>query len=109
MTILPELCIEILQKLCNDKSVIWSAHALKRLQERGIYRDDVLNAINTGKIIEQYSDGYPYPACLVLGVSTNNEHLHIVAGCNGNVVCIITAYFPDSDKFEIDLQTRKEK
>lgn len=61
------------------------------------------------QIIEQYPDSYPYPACLVLGVSTNNEYLHIVAGCNGNVVCIVTAYFPDSDKFESDSQTRKEK
>lgn len=69
----------------------------------------VFNAIHTGKIIEQYPDSYPYPACLVLGVSTNNEYLHIVAGCNGNVVCIVTAYFPDSDKFESDSQTRKEK
>ena len=58
---------------------------------------------------KQYPDSYPYPACLVLGVSTNNEYLHIVAGCNGNVVCIVTAYFPDSDKFESDSQTRKEK
>ncbi len=106
---MPELNIEALQKLCDDKSVIWSAHALKRLQERGIYRDDVFNAIHTGKIIEQYPDSYPYPACLVLGVSTNNEYLHIVAGCNGNVVCIVTAYFLDSDKFESDSQTRKEK
>lgn len=106
---MPELNIEALQKLCDDKSVIWSVHALKWLQERGIYRDDVFNAIHTGKIIEQYPDSYPYPACLVLGVSTNNEYLHIVAGCNGNVVCIVTAYFPDSDKFESDSQTRKEK
>ena len=66
---MPELNIEALQKLCDDKSVIWSVHALKRLQERGIYRDDVFNAIHTGKIIEQYPDSYPYPACLVLGVS----------------------------------------
>lgn len=106
---MPELNIEALQKLCDDKSVIWSVHALKRLQERGIYRDDVFNAIHTGKIIEQYPDSYPYPACLVLGVSTNNEYLHIVAGCNGNVVCIVIAYFPNSDKFESDSQTRKEK
>lgn len=42
---MPELNIEALQKLCDDKSVIWSVHALKRLQERGIYRDDVFNAM----------------------------------------------------------------
>lgn len=104
-----ELSIELLQKLCNNKAVIWTAHALKRLQERNIYREDVFNAIDTGKIIEQYPDSYPYPACLVLGLSLNNEYLHIVAGCNGDIVNIVTVYFPTSDKFQNDYETRKEK
>lgn len=104
-----EMSIELLQKLCNNNSVVWTAHALRRLQERSLFREDVFNAISTGKIIEQYPDSYPYPACLVLGLSLNNEHLHIVAGCNGDVVNIVTAYFPTSDNFENDLKTRKEK
>lgn len=102
-----ELTIELLQKLCNNNSVLWTAHALRRLQERSIYREDVFNAISTGKIIEQYPDSYPHPACLVLGMSLNNEHLHIVVGCDGDVATIITAYFPTPDKFKSDLETRK--
>ena len=103
-----ELTIELLQELCRNKSVLWTTHVLKRLQERGIYREDVFNAISTGKIIEQYKDSYPYPSCLVFGISLKNVPLHIVVGYDGNNLYIITAYFPNTDKFEDDLQTRKE-
>ena len=41
-----ELTIELLQELCRNKSVLWTTHVLKRLQERGIYREDVFNAIS---------------------------------------------------------------
>ena len=104
-----ELSIELLQKLCSNGAVVWTTHALRRLQERNLYREDIFNAISTGKIIEQYPASYPYPACLILGLSLNNEYIHIVAGCSGDIVSIITAYFPTSDKFRNDLETRKEK
>ena len=45
----------------------------------------------------------------MLGISLKNIPLHIVVGYNGNHLYIITAYFPNTDKFEDDLQTRKEK
>ena len=104
-----ELTIDLIHKLCESKSIIWTKHCLKRLQERKIYREDVFNAISTGKIIEQYPDSYPHPACLVFGESLNNIPLHIVVGCNGEFISIITVYFPTSDKFENDLQSRREK
>ena len=104
-----ELNIELIRKLCENKSITWTKHVLKRLQERKIYREDVFNAIFTGKIIEQYPDSYPHPACLVLGISLDNIPLHIVIGCDGEFLSIITVYFPTTDKFENDLQTRKEK
>lgn len=104
---MPELTIELLRKLCDNNAVIWTTHVLRRLQERNIYREDVLNVIFTGKIIEQYPDSYPYPACLVIGLSLNNEYLHIVAGANDDHISIITAYFPTNEKFENDLETRK--
>ena len=104
-----ELSIELLQKLCKSNAILWTAHALRRLQERNIYREDILNVINNGKIIEQYPDSYPNPACLVLGVSLKNEYLHIVVGCNGECMSIITAYFATTDKFDSDFEVRKEK
>lgn len=102
-----ELNIELLQKLCNNNNILWTTHVLRRLQERNIYREDVINAISTGKIIEQYPDSYPYPACLVMGLSLSNKYLHIVVGCNGDTASIVTVYFPTDDKFQSDLKTRK--
>lgn len=61
------LDIEILRALCNKGAVHWSVHAFERIQQRGIFRNDVIHAIQTGKIIEQYPDAFPYPACLIFG------------------------------------------
>ena len=104
-----ELKIELLRKLCNNKCVIWSTHAMERIQQRGIEYTDIYNAIEMGKIIEQYPDSYPYPACLVLGFDLDDKILHLVCGCNGEVIKIITAYYPTPDKFDDNGEKRKEQ
>lgn len=104
-----ELDIDILRKLCDNRSIHWSVHASEQIQKRCIFREDVINAIKTGKIIEQYPDAFPYPACLILGLNVGHTYIHVVCGYDGTAVHIITAYFPTSDKFEDDLITRKEK
>ena len=104
-----ELYLDDLRKLCENGSVAWSVHALERLQERGISKSDVMNAIYRGKIIEQYPDAFPYPACLILGVSVNEQIVHVVCGSNGSIVKIITAYFPDDEKFDESGEKRKEQ
>ena len=104
-----ELNLDDLRKLCENGSVAWSVHALERLQERGISKPDVMNAIYRGKIIEQYPDAFPYPACLILGVSVNEQIVHVVCGSNGSIVKIITAYFPDDEKFDESGEKRKEQ
>ena len=51
---------------------------------------------------------YPYPSCLVYGISVNNKILHIVCGFNGEELWIITAYYPNRDEWNEDMKTRKE-
>ena len=70
---------------------------------------DVLNALLNGEIIEEYKDDYPYPSCLVFGMTIDNKVIHVVCGVNEIEVWIITAYYPDNIKWEDDLKTRKEK
>ncbi|MHB1231486.1 MAG: DUF4258 domain-containing protein [Burkholderiales bacterium] len=41
-------------------------HALGRLLERGISRDDVLSVIGDGEIIESYPSSKPLPSYLIL-------------------------------------------
>ena len=104
-----ELDILLLRKLCEDKRVIWSKHIVKRLEDRGIYRTDVLHVLETGTIIEQYPDSYPYPSCLIYGLLVNGEPLHIVVGTDGTILTFITTYQPSETKFESDHRTRKER
>ncbi len=100
--------IEEIQKLCSQSKIKWSGHAAERIQQRGISREDVINCIMDGEIIEDYPDYWLNPACLIFGYSVNNKILHVVVGID-DYIHIVTAYFPDKTKFEADMKTRKER
>ena len=72
-------------------------------------QSDIENALLNGEIIEEYDNDYPYPSCLVYGLSLNNKVLHIVCGSNGIELWIITAYYPDNKEWEENFKNRKEK
>lgn len=79
------------------------------MQERDISRADVKNCIMHGEIIEKYPDDFPHPSCLIFGYTVNGKVMHTVVSLDvGNdSIGIITVYFPNTDKFEADLKTRK--
>ena len=97
-----------LRKLCIPKNIRITLHAAKRLEQRGIFLKDVISCIMNGEIIEQYPDDYPYPSCLILGMSIEDKYLHVVIGNHESDLFLITAYFPSFDKWESDFKTRKE-
>lgn len=99
--------LQEVQRLCLGGQIIWKDHAAKRLKERNIKTYDVENCIATGEIIEQYPTDYPGPSCLILGMSVNNQYLHVVCSIYQEMVCIITSYFPNLDEWEGDYKTRK--
>lgn len=74
-----------------------------------ISRADVKNCIMHGEIIEKYPDDFPHPSCLIFGYTVNGKVMHTVVSLDvGNdSIGIITVYFPNTDKFEADLKTRK--
>ena len=104
-----EITIEIIREYINDRKVDWTKHCLNRLNQRNILISDVKLAINNGKVIEKYYDDYPYPSCLIVGYNSNNEIIHIVCGISNEKVHIITAYLPDKDIWEDDMETRRKK
>lgn len=103
-----ELNIGELRKICSLENIEITLHAAKRLEQRKISINDVISCIQNGEIIEQYLNDYPYPSCLILGLSIGQQHLHVVVGSNFETLWIVTAYFPDSQKWEHDFKTRKE-
>jgi hypothetical protein len=101
------LDIGAIRELCTTRQIKWTQHSLERCGERNIYIADVKNALVTGEIIEQYPTDYPFPSCLVLGISVNERNLHVVCSVGDNFLWIISAYYPDNTKWENDFKTRK--
>ncbi len=93
----------------SDSNIKWAKHCLERMQERDISIKDVESCLQTGEIIEEYPDDFPHPSCLIFGKTKDDRILHIVVGTNTDTLFFITAYFPNTDKFEEDLKTRKEQ
>ena len=91
--------IEKLRQYSAEDKIFVTNHAAERFRERGISIRDIYNAINNGEIIEQYPNDYPYPSCLVLGDNLRDE---------GASSRIITAYFPDVDKWSEDFRVRRQ-
>ncbi|WP_455649069.1 DUF4258 domain-containing protein [Enterocloster citroniae] len=99
--------IELLCTLINQGKIKWAQHCLSRLQERDISIADALNCVNSGEIIEDYPDDFPYPSCLIFGYTINNQIIHVVVGTDKEYAYMITAYFPNTIKFDDDLKTRR--
>ena len=99
-----------IKQLCtyyDTDMVFMTAHSAERFRQRGIRARDVRNAVHTGEIIEQYPNDFPYPSCLILGRSLDGRHIHVVMSDEGSSSRIITAYFPDVDKWSEDFKTRR--
>lgn len=100
--------IETLRMMNCANRIAITEHARIRLHERGITIDDIINCINSGEIIKQYEDDRPFPSCLILGISTYDKPIHVVVSNDDDLIYLITAYYPGTDRWEPDLRTRKE-
>lgn len=100
--------IEIFRRHCVDGKILWSAHALERLQERDISVDDVKNCIMHGEIIEEYPKDFPHPSALIFGYDLAEKVIHVVCGIDEKFLYLITAYIPTTAKFFEDLKTRRQ-
>lgn len=89
----------ILQYRCS----FMTQHASLRFRQRNISMKDIKHALITGKIIKQYEDDTPFPSCLILGYTIAGKPLHIVMSDEGTASNIITAYIPDSEKWDTTL------
>ena len=99
--------LEYIQHLCKQEKIRWTNHILTRLLQRGIKQADIKNAILTGKIIEYHPDAYPHPSCLILGLALDTKEIHVVCGIANDELYMITAYYPDSSKWDKSCSERK--
>lgn len=92
----------------RSRNVEWKKHALKRLFERGIKRQDVFDSISSGEVIETYTEDRPFPSYLVSGHG-GGKPLHVVLAFDDSeeIVFIITVYTPSAAQWQSDWKTRR--
>ncbi len=91
------------------KEYKFSSHAIQRMFERKIQKNEVITGICNGEIIKNYDDDKPYPSHLILA-GVNNRALHILIAVNEeeNLCYIITVYEPDKKIWENNLKSRRK-
>jgi len=102
--------VELLIHCVVHKRISWQKHALTRMLERGIYKEEVRHTLLKGEAIEEYHNDKPYPSFLMFRMNKTNKPLHVVASVDRQKqwCYIITAYRPDETHFENDFKTRKK-
>ena len=92
----------------NDPKTIFRVHAVQRLFERRVALKKVLDAIQTGETIEEYSSETPEPSRLLLGFQGRHP-FHVVTSENPetNETTVITVYLPDPNKWKKDARSRR--
>lgn len=83
-------------------------HAVQRMFERLVSARKVLQAIQSGETIEDYSSEMPEPSRLILGFQ-GRRPFHVVTSENPdtNETTIITVYVPDPAKWNKDFKSRR--
>jgi len=89
----PDMTLTDIRNKVKKGQYRFSDHAVKRMIERTISRQEVESAIHNGEIIEEYPDDKYSPSCLIYGKIDGREiHVQI---CLPPMVVIITVYEPD--------------
>ena len=99
--------IEDLRKINYAERFAVTEHAKVRLSERKIKLKDIIKCVENGEIIEQYETDKPLPSCLVLGMSVENNYIHAVVSTDGEFIYLITAYYPNLQRWNNDYKTRR--
>jgi hypothetical protein len=75
-------------------------HALKRVVERNISRQEIMDTGKNAIIIEDYPDDKYTPSCLLLGFTQENRPLHIqTSRLDSPRTTIITLYEPNENEW----------
>jgi hypothetical protein len=91
----------------NVENLRITQHAQQEMVEENIVLDEVLEAIATGQVLENYPEHRRGACCLFNGHTQSDRPLHIVCTTTRPVLIIITAYEPRPPKWITPTQRRR--
>lgn len=91
--------------------IYFTRHAIQRLYERSISKNDIREAVENGEVIKEYNDDKPFPSRLLL-YACSKRNLHVVYSIEPGSIeekcIIITVYEPSPMEWADDFRTRRE-
>lgn len=90
-------------------NIFITSHALQEMDNEDITSDDVMEAILSGHILENYPEDQRGPSCLLNGACSKGRSLHIVCTTRNSILIIITVYEPKQPKWISPIKRRKKK
>jgi hypothetical protein len=88
--------------------VVFTGHAVRKMFQREISRDEVIGVIRDGETIAEYPDDRPFASRLLLGFSASRP-IHVVVGVDdaADTCYVITAYDPDPRLWDTEFKRRR--
>lgn len=83
----------------RTESVRVTLHAQQEMVEEDIALDQLLEAIGSAEILENYPEHRRGPCCLIVGYTKSGRPLHVVCTTAQAVLIIITVYEPKPPKW----------
>jgi hypothetical protein len=105
------LDLHTIQRAAAAGRITWRYHALLRARERGITRDQAIQVLSEGEIIEQRPRAKPYPKCLMMRHREGNQPLYVAVGYDhtDDRLYIITIHWLDPRKWEDPWRRRRKQ
>ena len=91
------------------KKVLFTSHALNQmnLSDRMILKEEVIETILKGQVIEEYLDD-PRGKSYLICSDKPDRTIHVVCAPKNEYLAIITAYVPTLDKWETNMRCRRK-
>lgn len=97
--------LDHIRQAITDRAFRYSKHAVEQRVNRHIIHKEIVEAVNSGEVIEEYPHDKYGPSCLIYGRASQKRPLHIQCSLSSPVV-IITVYEPDPLQW-LDYKTRR--
>ncbi|TAN68808.1 MAG: DUF4258 domain-containing protein [Methylobacter sp.] len=94
------IAIDWIKQSVRDETYRYSRHGDQERQNDNLTLAQVAQALLNGRILEHYKDTGRGVSCLLAGFTDNGIPIHIVCGCMGKTLVIITVYIPTPPKFK---------
>ncbi len=99
--------VERLRVQAKAGKIRFTPHAHQAMVEEDIGLEDVLEAISTGTILENYPQHRRGACCLLYGVTRAHRPLHIVCTTAQSLLIVITVYEPKPPKWVTPTRRKK--